>query len=108
MELCSGGGEMRVHIRSKSPVDDCGIMLDGLNIVKEEFNKFRERRIAELNSHPEYVNTVIPATSVRYLELKAGNAGSDLDRAYAEICYYSAATVEEINEEFKEIGRNLK
>lgn len=102
-----GGGEMKVHIRSKSPVDDCGVMLEGLNILKEEFAKFRERRIAELNSHPEYVNTIIPDTSVRYLELKAGNAGADLNRAFAEICYYAAATVDEINKEFEEIGNEL-
>lgn len=102
-----GGGEMKVHIRSKQPVDDCGVMLEGLNILKEEFDEFRKRRINELNAHEEYRGTIIPETSVRYLELKAGNAGSDLNRAFAEICYYAAITHEEMNEELRQIGERL-
>jgi len=102
-----GGGEMKVDIFSKSPVDDCGVMLEGLNIIKEEFNDFRNRRIAELNAHEEYRGTVIPDTSVRFIEMKAGNSGTDLDKASAEICYYATLTEEEMNEELKEVGKRL-
>ena len=102
-----GGGEMKVHICSNSPVDNCDIMLRGLNILVEEFNEFHKRRIAELNEHEEYRGTAIPDDSVRFLELKAGNAGTDLNKAHAEICYYAALTQNEMKEELKKLGERL-
>ena len=102
-----GGGEFDVFINSKTPLDDGAIMLEGLNILKEEFDLFRNRRIAELNEHEEYKNTIIPATSVRFLEFKVGNGGNDMDKASAEICYYATASKEEVFEEFKQIGESL-
>lgn len=102
-----GGGEMKVYIRSKSPVDNCGVMLEGLNILKEEFEQFRNRRIAELNEHEEYRGTIIPDTSVRFIEIKAGNEGNDLDKAYGEICYYATLSKEKMDEELNQIGESL-
>ncbi len=102
-----GGEEMRAHIKAKGPIDDCGEMLEGLKILKEELDKFREKRVAELNAHEEYRITNIPDDSVRFLEIKAGNAGTNLDKAYIELCYYAAATKEEINEEFDVMAKKI-
>ena len=102
-----GGGEMKVHIQSKTTVDDCGVMLEGLNAVKSEFDDFRIRRMAELNDHEEYRGTIIPDTSVRFIELKAGNSGNDLNKASAEICYYSALSKKEMDEELEKVKESL-
>lgn len=106
--ICAvGGEEMRAHIKAKEPVDDCGAMFEGLRILKEEFAKFRENRYRELCAHPEYADTVIPDESVRFLEMKAGNCGSDLDRASVEVCYYASSSKEEIEEEFAEMAKRI-
>ena len=102
-----GGEELRAHIKAKEPVDDCGFMFKGLEILKDEFEKFREKRYAELKAHPEYADTNIPDTSVRFMEMKAGDAGADLGTASVEVCYYAAATRGEIEAEFEEMARRL-
>ncbi len=102
-----GGEEMRAHIKAKESVDDCGFMFKGLEILKDEFAKFRKNRYAEIKAHPEYANTIIPDTSVRFMEMKAGNAGADLGTASIEVCYYAAATQEEINKELDEMANRL-
>ena len=102
-----GGGEMKVHIQSKTTVDDCGIMLEGLGVVKEEFDNFRNRRIAELNEHEEYRGAVIPDTSVRFIELKAGDSGTALNKAMAEICYYSTLSEKDMKDELEKVKESL-
>ena len=102
-----GGEEMKAHIRATASVDDCGVLLEGLSLLKAEFLRFREARYAELMEHPEYACTAIPASSVRFLELRAGNAGADLDRAHAEVCYYAAADKPQIDRELNEMAQRL-
>jgi len=106
--ICAvGGEEMRAHISAQNSVDDCGVMFDGLAVLKDEFATFKENRFAELKAHPEYADTVIPDTSVRFLEMKAGNAGADLGKASVEVCYYAAASREEIEEEFSDMAKRI-
>ncbi len=103
-----GGEELKAYIKAVDAVDDCGVMLQGLAALKAEFDRFRENRYAELMAHPEYASTVIPATSVRFMEMKAGNAGADLNRAHVEVCYYAAASREQVEQELSEIAQRLQ
>lgn len=103
-----GGEELRAYIKAVDAVDDCGVMLQGLAALKAEFDAFREKRYAELMAHPEYACTAIPATSVRFMEMKAGNAGADLNRAYVEVCYYAATSGEQLEQEFAEMAQRLQ
>ncbi len=102
-----GGEELKAHICTTQPVDDCGILLEGLALLKSEFLRFRQRRYEELMAHPEYACTSIPDSSVRFLELRAGNSGTDLNRAHAEVCYYAAADKPQIDREFAEMAQRL-
>ena len=106
--ICAvGGEEVRAHIAAQNSVDDCGVMLEGLAVLKDEFARFREKRYAELKAQPEYANTLIPDSSVRFMEMKAGNAGADLGKASAFVCYYASATREEIEIEFDEMAKRV-
>lgn len=102
-----GGGEMKLHIKSKTPVDDCEIMHQGLGMVIEEFREFRKRRKAELLSEEEYKNSSFVNECVKFLEIRAGNQGADLDRAHVEVCYYATSSEDVINREFDEMTENL-
>ncbi len=102
-----GGGVIRAKIRSNEPLDSAGKMLDGLTLVRAEFDAFRERRRDELRKLPYYRDTIIPDTTVRFMELRAGDNGSDLNRAFADVTYYTALTEPEINREFDAMAVRL-
>ena len=102
-----GGGEMKLHIKAKSPVDDCEIIHEGLGYVVEEFRKFRKRREAELRAEEEYKNSAFVDECVKFLEIRAGNQGNDLDRGHVEVCYYATSSEETINREFEEMTEAL-
>lgn len=106
-KLASGGGEFKVHIKSKRPLSDCGSMLQGLHIVKEELDLFRERRKAELENQPECAGTIIPETATRLMEIRSGDDGFDLDRGMIKTCFYTSMSKDEIFAEFDEMGKTL-
>lgn len=102
-----GGGEMKLHIKSKKTVPDCEIMYEGLRAVIEEFGEFRKRREAELRSEKEYKDSEFVDECVKFLEIKAGNAGVNLDCAHVEVCYYATSDENAINREFDEMTKRL-
>lgn len=106
-KLASGGGEFKVHIKSKTLLSDCAPMLEGLNIVKAELDAFKARRTAELEKQPECKGTIIPETATRLMEIRSGNEGFDLNRALIKAVFYTSQTKEEIFAEFDEMGKAL-
>lgn len=106
-KLASGGGEFKVHIKSKTPLSDCSPMLEGLNIVKDELMAFKARRTAELEKQPECQGTIIPETATRFMEIRSGDEGFDLNRALIKAVFYTSQTKEEIFAEFDEMGKSL-
>ncbi len=106
-KMASGGGEFKVHIKSKTLVDSCASMLEGLNIVKAELDEFKKRRTAELNLQPHCQGTIIPETATRLMEIRGGNDGFDLDRGFIKAVFYTSQTKEEIFAEFDEMGKSL-
>ena len=87
--VAAGGGEIEAFIRSEKPLDSCGKMMDGLMILRDEFERLKERRVAELSEVPLYKGTVIPDTSVRFLKFQTGNGSSDLDRGQVKLVFYT-------------------
>ena len=102
-----GGGEMKLHIKAKSPASDCEVIHEGLRFVVDEFRKFRKRREAELLSEEEYKKYAFVNECVKFLEIRAGNQGNDLDRGHVEVCYYATSTEDVINAEFNEMTDTL-
>ena len=73
--------------------------------------KFAKNRYEELENNRFYKGTTIPGTSVRYMGVKAGDNGMDLDRGEVYFVFYTDKTKEEIFAEFevleKEIAQKL-
>lgn len=106
---CAVGGQgVSATLRSKTPVDSCAVVADGLFLVKEEFLKFKERRRKEISEDPHYNGTVIPDTSLRVTEFTTGKGGNDLDVGHINAVFYTTKTEKEIQEEFKEMSEALK
>lgn len=103
----SGGGVLRTHIRSLTPRDSCAGLLQGLAMVLEEFERFRLDRMNELEEKALYHGTMIPRTCIRFMELKAGDNGADLDRAHADITFYTCKTSEETQSALNELKARL-
>ena len=102
--VAAGGGELKAFIRSEKPLDSCGVMMDGLMILREEFLRLKERRVAELSQVPLYRDTVIPQTSVRFLEFRTGNGSSDLDRGQVQLVFYTTLDKAAFDRELDELA----
>lgn len=104
----SGGMEMIYKYHSINTVDSAKPAADVLPIVLAEIEKFAENRRAELNANRFYKGTIIPSTALRYMEIKAGNAGNDLGVGSAKITIYTDKTKEEIEKELYEINESIQ
>ncbi len=104
----AGGGVLRASISSQDTVDSCLCLLPGLNLLAEEFQGFRQRRKSELEAHPLYRGTNIPDTSVRFMDIHAGNHSSDLDRGSCLVTFYTTKMQAEIQSELSSMQRSLQ
>ncbi len=102
-----GGGVLKAGIRSEEPLDSCGRMLDGLLIVREEFERMKERRAAELSAIPLFRDTVIPRTSVRFGEFRAGDGSADKNHAYALVTFFTTLDREAFDRELEDVATRI-
>lgn len=84
-----------------------GEVEDGKPIILEVMREFKDRRTAELEANPYYKGSDIPKTCMRYMDIRAGKSGTDLDRGEIFFTYYTVKSREEINAEFAELERTL-
>ena len=104
----SGGGEMKYLFHTKDVVDSAKTTAMGIPVVLEVIEKFAERRREELENNRFYKGTIVPQTSLRYMGIKAGDAGSDLDKGEIYFVFYTDKTKDEIYSEFAELEKELK
>ena len=103
----SGGGEMKYFFHTKDTVDSAKQIAMAIPLVLEVIEKFAAKRKAELEANRFYKGTIIPNTSLRYMGVKAGNAGADLGRGEVYFVFYTDKTKEEIYSEFSELEKEL-
>ena len=103
----SGGGEVYYSCRANETVDSAKLMASAVPLVLEEIDKFAKRRYDELEKNRFYKGTIIPSTSLRYMDVHAGNNGVDLDVLNLYFTYYTDKTREEIEAEFRELEASL-
>ncbi|MBE7036277.1 MAG: M20 family metallopeptidase [Ruminococcaceae bacterium] len=104
----SGGGEMKYLFHTKDTVDSAKTAAMAIPVVLEVVEKFAAKRSAELEENRFYKGTIIPKTSLRYMGVKAGDAGADLGKGEVYFVFYTDKTKDEIYAEFAELDKELK
>ncbi len=104
----SGGGEMKYLFHVKETVDSAKTAAMAIPVVLEVIEKFAKKRSEELKKNRFYKGTIIPKTSLRYMGIKAGDAGADLGKGEVYFVFYTDKTKEEIYSEFTELDKELK
>ncbi len=104
----SGGGEMKYLFHVKETVDSAKTAAMAIPVVLEVIEKFAKKRNEELEKNRFYKGTIIPKTSLRYMGIKAGDAGADLGKGEVYFVFYTDKTKEEIYSEFTELDKELK
>lgn len=103
----SGGGEVYYNYHVNNTVDSAKTAALALNVVIGEIDKFAEKRRTELEGNRFYKGTIIPSTSLRYMNVQAGDNGVDLDKGSILFTYYTDKTKAEIEEEFRELEKSI-
>lgn len=105
---CASGGQVSTYrYHTIESVDSAKITATAIPLVMEEINKFGDRRKAELEANRFYAGTIVPGTSLRYMEVRAGNNGMDMGVGELQFTYYTDKTREEIYAEFDEMKKAL-
>lgn len=103
----SGGQEANYLYHTEDTVDSAERTAAAIPIILEVMREFKDRRTAELEANPYYKGSDIPKTCMRYMDIRAGKSGTDLDRGEIFFTYYTVKSREEINAEFAELERTL-
>lgn len=104
----SGGGSFRYRWHTEKPVDNARLTAQAIAYIMEEVDAFGARRTAELAQNRFYAGTVIPASALRYMDIRAGNRGADLGCGSISFSLYTDKTKEEIYAEYAEIEARLR
>ena len=104
----SGGGEIIYTYHAQETVDSAKAPAQALPIVMKFLDKFAQNRQDELERNPFYAGTIIPKTSLRYMDVHVGNRGADL--GVGKICcvFYTDKTKEEIEKELVLLHEEIK
>ncbi len=103
----SGGQEAEYVFHTRCATDSAGITAKAIPVVMEVIDSFGANRRKELEANEFYKDTIIPATSLRYLDIHAGNCGADLGVGKVRFVYYTDKTKEEIYSEFAQLEKVL-
>lgn len=106
-QCASGGQVVTYRYHTLEVADSAEKTATAIPLVMEEIKKFGEKRRAELNANRFYAGTIIPGTSLRYTEIRAGNNGADLGVGELQFTYYTDKKKEEIYEEFAVLEKIL-
>lgn len=105
--VASGGQVVNYNFHVTHAVDSAIRTAEALPIVIEELKKFGERRHAELEANRFYAGTNIPGTSLRFMEVRAGDNGADMGVGKVQVTFYTDKSREEIWAELHEMEKVL-
>ena len=103
----AGGGCLSYRFHSAEPVDNAKYAAAALPIVMQEFEEFYSRRKRELSANPFFAGTIIPDTSVRFMDIRVANHGADLGSGNVDVTYYTDRSKAEIDAELSEMENKL-
>lgn len=104
----SGGGELKYIYHTAKTVDSAEATARAIPVALDVVAEFAKRRSEELEANRFYKGTIIPKTSLRYMGVRAGNAGRDLGVGELHFVFYTDKTKEEIYQELDEFDAIMK
>jgi len=105
----SGGQEVKYFFHTKDTADSAKAIAKAISIVVDTIEEeFAEKRRKEMGENRFYQGTIIPETSLRYMEARAGNSGNDLGKGVVYFVFYTDKDKETIYKEFAEVEKILK
>ncbi len=105
--VASGGQVVNYNFHVTHAVDSAIRTAEALPIVIEELKKFGERRCAELEANRFYAGTIIPGTSLRFMEVRAGDNGADMGVGKVQVTFYTDKSREEAWAELAEVDKAI-
>ena len=109
----TAAGGQRIILKLAHPdfQHSCHLMMEALFIVKQEIDIFGARRVEELKKNPNFDNSIIPDTAIRYMNMGTGLNTNDRHKGIFDFAFYSDKTREEIwgelNSSFERINERL-
>lgn len=105
----SGGQELKYFFHTEKNVDSAYLASKAISVVVDTIEEtFAANRRKEMEANRFYKGTIIPQTSLRYMGMRAGNAGSDLGKGEVYFVFYTDKTKAQIGAELKEIEAVLR
>ena len=105
----SGGQELKYFFHTKDNVDSAYLASKAIPVVVDTIEEtFAANRRKEMEDNRFYKGTIIPQTSLRYMGMRAGNAGSDLGKGEVYFVFYTDKTKDMIEAELREVEKILK
>ena len=95
----AGGQRIILNLAHPDFQHSCHLMMEALFIVKQEIDIFGARRVAELKANPNFDDSIIPDTAIRYMNMGTGLNTNDRHKGVFDFAFYSDKTREEIWEE---------
>ena len=74
MIVSVGGQALKTSLQTKETQDSAALAVDGLNIVREELEKFGQRRRDELDKNPYYKGTQMQESAYRISDYGCGKS----------------------------------
>ncbi len=104
----SGGQEIRFRWHVENTVDSAMTTASAIPTVLEVIREFADNRRRELEENRFYKGTIIPETSLRVLEVKAGNNGMDMGVGEVLFVFYTDKTRDEIYAELEGFNKKMR
>jgi len=106
---CSMGGQgLTIKVTAQEPQDSAALIIDSLQIIREELKDFFNNRYKELAEDRYFAGTDMQRSAVRIHEFKAGNGACDLDFGNLNFVYYSNKPEEELQNEIVEAEERIR
>lgn len=105
---CAVGGQvLACQLNTREPQDSVSLVVDGLNLVRDQVEAFGRRRRSELDAHPLYKGSDMQRSAMRLLLLRGGDGGTNSSRGDLEFVFYTVSEKEEIQEELRQMEEVL-
>lgn len=97
---CSMGGQgLAISVKALESQDSADLIVDALQIVRDELKPFIQNRYAELAADRYFAGTDMQRSAFRLHELRAGDNACDLDIGRLQFVYYTNRNKAQIDSE---------